>query len=240
MPFVLLLLLGGGATVAIAAAKAAAARRRWEIEVGEEGAVITASSAEAASATPVQRPAYTVLPPAAAPAPKMPVGVVAEGKFTGKFGVSRSSTHRHNGIDISAKRGTPIRAINKGQVVGVYPDGVRYGYGNSVLLKHPDGKLSFYAHMHTIKVRTGQTVAQGDMIGTVGSTQKRIRNGKVQPNPRPHMPPHLHMEVQTGVTLSDKGVPIIGESVPGRIDPLQYMAQVNARPVGVEVSQNVA
>ena len=164
------------------------------------------------------------------------MGVVAKGKFTGRFGVRRSATHIHKGIDISAARGTPVRAINGGVVEGVYPDGARYGYGNSVLLKHPDGKRSFYAHLHMIAVAPGQHVAQGQTIGTVGATQKRIRGGQIQPNPRPHMPPHLHMEVQTNVVRDQRGNPIIGENVPGRMDPLAYMQQVGAKPVGIEVA----
>jgi murein DD-endopeptidase MepM/ murein hydrolase activator NlpD len=178
---------------------------------------------------------YTVLGPSTpAPTAKGAVGVVAEGKLTGKFGTRRSATHIHKGVDISAARGTPVRAVNRGQVVGVYLDGQRYGYGNSVLIRHPDGKLSFYAHLHTLDVRAGQYVAQGQKIGTVGSTQKRIRYGQIQPNPRPNMPPHLHMEIQTGATLDPRGDPLIGENIPNRIDPLSYMAQVGARPVEIE------
>jgi murein DD-endopeptidase MepM/ murein hydrolase activator NlpD len=163
------------------------------------------------------------------------VGVVDAGRFTGRFGTGRSATHRHQGIDISAKEGTPVRAVNAGLVYGAYPDGQRSGYGNSVLIKHPDGNLSFYAHLKSFTVKQGQRVSRGQVIGYVGRTQLRLSpTGRVLPNPRPHMPPHLHMEIQTGVRLRN-GVPIIAENVPRRIDPLVYMKRVGATPVGTVV-----
>jgi len=233
MPLLLLLLFGGGVAAVVA-------KRRWDIDVGEDEAVLTVRRPRRAPAVvrqPVPPVSRALLPPPPSrpqPRPVKPAGVVSVGRFTGRFGVRRSATHVHKGIDISAKRGTPVNAINKGVVEGVYPDGQRYGYGNSVLLKHPDGKRSFYAHLDSIKVRLGQQVDLGEQIGTVGSTQKRIRGGKVRPNPRPHMPPHLHMEVQTNVVLDKRGRPIIGEDIPNRIDPLVYMSAVGSRPVGTK------
>jgi murein DD-endopeptidase MepM/ murein hydrolase activator NlpD len=183
-------------------------------------------------------PSATPAPPAPPPAPVIPtapVGVVDKGRFTGRYGVKRSATHIHRGIDISAKRGTPLRAVNDGVVIGLYPDGQRYGYGNSLLIQHPDGKLSFYAHMDRVTVSQGQRVSQGAQIGTVGSTQKRIRGGKVQPNPRPHMPPHVHHEIHLNLVRNPRGVPVIGEHTPKRMDPLVYMKQVGSQPVSVTV-----
>lgn len=73
----------------------------------------------------------------------------------------------HNGTDFGAPRGTPIRASGSGTVVAAGRNG---GHGNFVKIDHPGPYASSYSHMHKIKVRRGQKVKQGDIIGTVGST----------------------------------------------------------------------
>jgi murein DD-endopeptidase MepM/ murein hydrolase activator NlpD len=238
MPFFLLLLLGGGAVAA-----AAVAKRRWEYSFDDEGATITVVrpgpvQSRVAPYTVTPRAAPVAAPVALTPKPLPPVptdtGVVMEGRFTGRYGVRRSAKHIHKGIDISAKKGTPVTAINDGTIFALYPDGQRYGYGNSLLMKHPDGKFSFYAHLNGFAKRQGEHARKGETIGYVGATQKRIRGGRVMPNPRPHMPPHLHMEVHTDMHLRN-GNPVIAENLPNRMDPLLYMKQVGSKPVGVVV-----
>jgi len=73
----------------------------------------------------------------------------------------------HNGTDFGAPRGTPIRATGSGVVVSSGRNG---GHGNFVKIDHPGPYASSYSHMHRIKVRKGQKVKQGQIIGTVGST----------------------------------------------------------------------
>jgi len=85
----------------------------------------------------------------------------------------------HHGIDIAAPAGTDIYAATGGKIVRA---GVNGGYGNFIELS--DGTIiTRYGHLKSIGVRTGDTVAQGQVIGKMGSTG--ISTG-----------PHLHFEVQ--------------------------------------------
>lgn len=93
----------------------------------------------------------------------------------------------HDGVDISAAEGTPIRAIERGEVI--YSDQLR-GYGNIVIVRHADGLVSVYAHNQTNLVREGQKVSRGDVVATVGST------GRVTG-------PHLHFEIRKNNTAQD-------------------------------------
>lgn len=73
----------------------------------------------------------------------------------------------HTGIDLRATKGTSIFAAKAGTVVtSVYSS----SWGNYVIISHGGGYTSLYAHMTTRKVKVGDTVKQGQIIGTVGST----------------------------------------------------------------------
>ena len=93
----------------------------------------------------------------------------------------------HDGIDIAAPEGTPIMAIEAGEVV--YSDQLR-GYGNMVILRHAGGIVSVYAHNESNLVREGQSVARGEVVARVGST------GRVTG-------PHLHFEIRRNNTAQD-------------------------------------
>ena len=93
----------------------------------------------------------------------------------------------HDGIDISAQEGTPIKAIGKGEVI--YSDQLR-GYGNLVILRHSGGLVSVYAHNQINLVAAGDLVAQGEVIAKVGST------GRVTG-------PHLHLEIRKNNVAQD-------------------------------------
>jgi murein DD-endopeptidase MepM/ murein hydrolase activator NlpD len=86
----------------------------------------------------------------------------------------------HDGIDIAAPEGTPIHAIERGEVI--YSDQLR-GYGYIILLRHASGFVSVYAHNQSNLVREGQWVERGEVIARVGST------GRVSG-------PHLHFEIR--------------------------------------------
>lgn len=92
------------------------------------------------------------------------------------------STRHHHGVDLAAPEHSPIRAIGAGQVIYADPYA---GYGNVVVVRHHDGSTSHYGHCHLIKVKTGQRVKAGQIVGTVGSTG--ISTG-----------PHLHFEIRIG------------------------------------------
>ena len=73
----------------------------------------------------------------------------------------------HNGVDLANVSGTPIYAARAGTVtVSTYES----GYGNYCVINHGDGFSSLYAHMTNDVVSVGQTVAQGQLIGYMGST----------------------------------------------------------------------
>ncbi|GEC77564.1 M23 family metallopeptidase [Flavobacterium aquatile] len=86
----------------------------------------------------------------------------------------------HEGMDFTAKTGTPIYATGDGVVKKA--DNSLSGYGNHIEISHGFGYLTLYAHLSKYKVRPGQRVKRGDIIGYVGST------GRSQA-------PHLHYEV---------------------------------------------
>jgi murein DD-endopeptidase MepM/ murein hydrolase activator NlpD len=85
----------------------------------------------------------------------------------------------HAGMDFTAPIGTDIYATANGTVVSA---GWEQGYGNCVQINHGFGYITLYAHMSAIKVRPGQKVKRGDVIGLVGNTGKSTG-------------PHLHYEV---------------------------------------------
>ncbi len=85
----------------------------------------------------------------------------------------------HSGMDFSAKVGTDIYATGDGKVTMA---GWKQGYGNCVMIDHGYGYQTLYGHMGKFKVRVGQQVKRGEVIGSVGNTGKSTG-------------PHLHYEV---------------------------------------------
>lgn len=73
----------------------------------------------------------------------------------------------HNGIDIDARRGTDVLASSSGTVI---QSGWNGGYGISVMISHPDGITTLYAHMSTTYMSVGQKVNKGQTVGLVGNT----------------------------------------------------------------------
>lgn len=123
-------------------------------------------------------------------APALPVPPTGEGTpalmwpvdqgvlFSG-FGPRQGSTH--DGIDLGAPEGTPIRAAAAGVVLFA---GTNQGaFGSLIILKHANDTVTVYAHNRANMVRQGQSVAQGQVIGEVGTT------GTAQT-------PHVHFEVR--------------------------------------------
>jgi murein DD-endopeptidase MepM/ murein hydrolase activator NlpD len=94
----------------------------------------------------------------------------------------------HEGIDLRARRGTPVYAAHAGQVL--YAGQKIRGYGKLVVLRHRSGLSTVYAHNSRLLVKAGQRVRQGQRIALSGAT------GHVTA-------PHLHFEVRDGVTALD-------------------------------------
>lgn len=101
------------------------------------------------------------------------------------YGVRLHPIHKinkmHEGIDFAAPSGTEIQATGNGKIVKI--ENKRSGYGRSVLIDHGFGYQSLYAHMKEIKVRIGQKVTKGQVIGSIGSTGTSTA-------------PHCHYEVR--------------------------------------------
>ncbi len=91
--------------------------------------------------------------------------------------------HGHNGIDFGATTGTPVVASAGGRVILAKVGGYNGGYGNMIIISHDGGIQTVYAHLSKVNVVTGQSVSQGQTIGTVGNTGKSTG-------------PHLHFEVR--------------------------------------------
>lgn len=100
------------------------------------------------------------------------------GRITSNYGPRWGSVH--TGIDIDGVTGQAVRAADGGTVVSTGWDGA---YGYAVQIRHEGGLYTFYAHLSRIAVRTGQGVAQGEVIGYVGSTGYSTGS-------------HLHFEVR--------------------------------------------
>lgn len=105
-----------------------------------------------------------------------------EGRIMSGFGWRNGS--RHDGIDIAAHQGTPIKAADEGKVIFA---GTMRGYGNLILLRHEDDFLTAYAHNSVNLAKKGTSVKRGDVIGKVGRTGRATG-------------PHLHFEVRHGQT----------------------------------------
>jgi murein DD-endopeptidase MepM/ murein hydrolase activator NlpD len=102
--------------------------------------------------------------------------------FTGQYYI-------HKGIDLSTYRqGDPIVATADGQVVAVEFD--QGGFGNNVIIRHKHGFYTRYGHMLSFRVKAGQRVQQGEVIGYIGNTG--LSTG-----------PHVHYEVHIGSDVVD-------------------------------------
>jgi murein DD-endopeptidase MepM/ murein hydrolase activator NlpD len=104
------------------------------------------------------------------------------GHIVAGYGTGRDGTH-NDGINIAAPRGAAIEAADGGVVA--YAGNELRGYGNLILVKHPNGWISAYAHCDAILVKRGDKVARGQTIARVGST------GNVAE-------PQLHFELRRG------------------------------------------
>jgi murein DD-endopeptidase MepM/ murein hydrolase activator NlpD len=158
---------------------------------------------------PMHRPAPAIAMPAAEviarhQATTGDAGVAAGGarfampiegaRFSSSFGpridpVDRTTHSMHAGLDLRGAMGTPVGAAAGGVVTRAEMAGT---YGNLVVIKHPDGLETRYAHLSAIGVQKGDTVTAGQEVGKVGSTGHSTG-------------PHLHFEVrQDGKPIDPK------------------------------------
>ncbi|MDP3763919.1 MAG: M23 family metallopeptidase [bacterium] len=91
--------------------------------------------------------------------------------------------HGNNGVDLASPLGTPIFASADGKVIVSRAGGYNGGYGTYVVVSHPNGTQTLYAHMNANYVSVGQQINQGQVIGTIGMTGKTTG-------------PHVHFEIR--------------------------------------------
>jgi murein DD-endopeptidase MepM/ murein hydrolase activator NlpD len=114
-----------------------------------------------------------------------------EGTFTSPFGYRWG--RMHEGIDIAAAEGTPIRAAASGTVFLMQSEYESGGYGNYSCIDHGGGLSTCYAHQSSFATSSGASVSQGDLIGYVGNTGHSFGA-------------HLHFEVRVnGVAVDPMG-----------------------------------
>jgi lipoprotein NlpD len=106
----------------------------------------------------------------------------------------------HDGIDLAAPAGTPVKTALPGTVMFA---GEQKGYGLIVLIDHSDKLVTLYAHNRDLRVKTGQTVREGQVVSTVGDSGRTSG-------------PHLHFEVR------QNGVPV---------DPLKLLGPIPQPPL---------
>jgi lipoprotein NlpD len=106
------------------------------------------------------------------------------GVLYGRFG--RKGKEAHDGIDLAAPTGTPVKAAADGTVLYA---GEQRGYGRIVILEHDRQLVTLYAHNQALRVSAGEAVRAGQVIATVGESGRTTG-------------PHLHFEVRSS------GVPV--------------------------------
>jgi lipoprotein NlpD len=124
-----------------------------------------------------------------------------EGSITTYFGeVGPLSPRGHTGLDIAAPEGTPIVAADEGEVLKAYWSDD--GYGGLIIIGHPSGYETWYAHLDGFDVSKGSHVARGQQIAEMGSTGYSTG-------------PHLHFEVREDGQM---------------VDPLGFLSEANLKP----------
>lgn len=157
----------------------------------------TDDDVETTASIPESKP---IAPKAAAAAPKAvePVAEAeasnassfrwpAQGRVISGFG-AKNSSGTNDGINIALPEGTPVRAAEGGTVV--HADDALKGYGKLVLVRHPNGFVSVYAHNGELNVKRGESVKKGQVIAKSG------QSGNVTS-------PQLHFEIRKGATPVD-------------------------------------
>jgi murein DD-endopeptidase MepM/ murein hydrolase activator NlpD len=152
-------------------------------------AVASAVPTQSASMVTTEAPVSEAAPKAdATPGFRWPV----RGRIIAGFG-PKPNGQQNDGIDVAVPENTPIKAAEDGEVA--YAGSELKGYGNLVLVKHPNGYVTAYAHAKELLVKRGDKIKRGDVIAKSG------QSGNVDA-------PQLHFEVRKG-------------SAP--IDPMQFL-----------------
>jgi len=176
-------------TAAAAAAVRSAAQQAARAQQAQRATPLAASSHPGkGAAPPAAPPTVTSPPPSGAGPPSNQLLIVPiQGTLSSGFGYRDDpfglGRRIHPGQDLSAPLGTPIVAATGGTVALVQTPDQSGGYGNYTCIDRGAGLSTCYAHQSAVLVQVGQQVAQGQLIGLVGSTGASTG-------------PHLHFEVR--------------------------------------------
>jgi murein DD-endopeptidase MepM/ murein hydrolase activator NlpD len=134
---------------------------------------------------------------------------LASYRIAARFGAVGSWSRYHTGFDFSAGIGTPVRAPTAGVVTNAGLGPASGWAGNYVAIRYPDGTHTLMAHMSTVSVSVGQTVAPCQVVGAVGQTGRAFG-------------PHVHFEVYPpGVEPGD---------VYSAVDPTSWLNTLGLNP----------
>ncbi|WP_336512311.1 DUF5930 domain-containing protein [Paracoccus shandongensis] len=111
---------------------------------------------------------------------KLPLAMPVKQSFRYTSGFGRRWGRAHEGVDMAAPVGTPVHATGDGVVIHAGRQGA---YGNLIKIQHELGVETRFGHLSRIRVKVGQRVSQGDLIGDMGNTGRSTG-------------PHLHYEVR--------------------------------------------
>ncbi|MBI5521250.1 MAG: peptidoglycan DD-metalloendopeptidase family protein [Desulfarculus sp.] len=128
---------------------------------------------------------------------QMPVQGVVSSTFGEREHPITGEERAHNGLDLAAPAGTPVSAAKAGVVSFA---GAAGDYGNLVIVDHPGGGSTYYAHLQSTGVKAGQALKQGQDLGKVGSTG--LATG-----------PHLHFEVRDGLGQAVDPQPLLAKGL---------------------------
>lgn len=90
--------------------------------------------------------------------------------------------HGKNGVDLACRLGTPVGSAAAGTVIAAKM-GYNGGYGNMIVVDHPNGTQTLYGHLSKISVSQGQSVSEGEVLGYTGNSGQSTG-------------PHLHFEIR--------------------------------------------
>lgn len=129
----------------------------------------------------------------------LPVNGIITSSFGFRADPFNGRLKHHDGLDIAAPSGTPVKPVAPGTVIF---SGWKGGYGNTVVLDHHNGMVTVYAHHSSNSVSEGATVDMNTVIALTGSTGRSTG-------------PHLHFEAwQDGTNITADFIP---GSTPGKI-----------------------
>lgn len=160
-------------------------------------ATLAGRTPDAAEPPPPPPPAAQAAAPSASPSGKGKFLWPVKGDILSTFG-AKGPGQRNDGVNIAATEGEPVRAAAAGQVV--YAGNSIPGFGNLVVVKHPDGWTSLYGNLGKMTVKIRSEVEQGQPLGVAGVSGGVDR-------------PQVHFEVRYASSPTEKAKPVDPQTV---------------------------